>query len=141
MNLVMYIIANKGLGMSPGKLSAQVAHAAVRSYRMSNSFQRELWQDNGETKIVLEARDEAHIRNIVVYLAEHDIKVCTVIDEGRTEIPPLSITALAAPVLDKDDENVKFAFSTLKTYRETKVAIKKSRWVVLGNGARWKLKK
>jgi peptidyl-tRNA hydrolase len=122
----MYIVANKGLNMSPGKLASQVAHAAVRSYVGSDPFQRDLWLASGEMKIVLEARDETHMRNIADYLAEHDIKVCTVIDEGRTEIPPLSITALAAPVLDKDDEKVKFAFETLKLYRETDTNVYKT---------------
>jgi peptidyl-tRNA hydrolase len=32
---VQYIVANKGLGMSAGKLAAQVAHASVKGYQMS----------------------------------------------------------------------------------------------------------
>lgn len=117
-NLCMYLFANKGLGMSPGKMAAQVAHAAVRAYEETESHLRSPWLTSGETKLVLEARDEAHLRNIKDYLFEHGIDTVTIIDEGRTETPPLSITALGVPVLDK--EAVKFAFSSFKLYKEDK---------------------
>lgn len=118
-NLVMYLFANKGLGMSPGKMAAQVAHAAVRAYEQSNSGARAEWLATGETKIVLEARDEMHLRNIIDYLAEHQTMCVPIIDEGRTETPPLSITAAGVPILDKDDPSVKFLFSSFKLYKES----------------------
>lgn len=66
---VQYIVANKGLGMSAGKLAAQVAHASVKGYQMSISEDKTAeeveavreWDRTGHTKIVLEARDTAHL--------------------------------------------------------------------------------
>lgn len=116
---VMYIIANKGLGMSPGKLAAQVAHAAVRSAWNDEHANVKEWLSKGETKIVLEARDTEHLMTAERYLGEHGVVTHLVIDEGRTEIPAHSPTALASQIVDKDDEAIRFAFGDFRTYRET----------------------
>jgi peptidyl-tRNA hydrolase, PTH2 family len=121
MKPVQYIVANKGLGMSPGKLAAQVAHAAVNAYRLhvdecSLALSAE-WLMTGHTKIVLEARDTEHLLMVERYLDERGIKTCLIIDEGRTEIAPHTPTALATVIVDKDDPNVQLAFSDLRTYR------------------------
>ena len=65
---VMYIFVNKGLGMSPGKMSAQVAHAAVKASDMSNKKMRDDWNKFGfYTKLVMEARNEVHLKTIQKY--------------------------------------------------------------------------
>lgn len=120
----MYIIANKGLGMSPGKLAAQVAHAAVRSALdgdVENPSRVGEWLRNGEAKIVLEARDTEHLLLAERYINEQrGIKTFLVIDEGRTEIAPHSATALASEIVDKDDEAIRFTFGDFRTYRVSK---------------------
>lgn len=127
----MYIVANRGLGMSPGKLAAQVAHAAVKAFEWSLEPVRfdksgasidivKLWNETGHTKIVLEARDTEHLLMVERYLAEHGFAGVLIIDEGRTEIDPHTPTALGIPIVDKDDEKVQFAFGDLRTYRENK---------------------
>lgn len=116
MALIQYIIANKGLSMSPGKLAAQVAHGAVRGVDMTDDAVVNEWLATGETKIVLEARDEQHLRTAQEYIAERGITTYLVIDEGRTEVPPLSATVLATEVVEKEDPNVKMAFDTFVTY-------------------------
>jgi PTH2 family peptidyl-tRNA hydrolase len=119
---VMYLIANKGLGMSPGKLAAQVAHGAVRAFRFSDTISpstADYWLENGETKIVLEARDAEHLMLAREYIQKRGFRTFLVIDEGRTEVPALSATVLAVELVDKTDENVKSTFETFKTYKET----------------------
>jgi PTH2 family peptidyl-tRNA hydrolase len=118
----MYLIANKGLGMSAGKLSAQVAHAAVRAAWMNrNTDVVEEWFSKGETKIVLEARDTQHLWIAQNYIARYaGIESYMVIDEGRTEVPALSATVLGCQIVDKTDERVQFAFETFSTYRDPK---------------------
>jgi PTH2 family peptidyl-tRNA hydrolase len=125
---VMYLIANKGLGMSSGKLAAQVAHAAVRAYTLSIPIHFEeddvplvsQWLDMGETKIVLEARDTEHLLVAQKYIEDRGICTHLIIDEGRTEIAPHTPTVLGVQVVDKEDENVKFTFSDFKTYKDPK---------------------
>jgi PTH2 family peptidyl-tRNA hydrolase len=121
MKPVQYIVANKGLGMSPGKLAAQVAHASVNavfSLTGVESADWHGWQRTGHAKIVLEARDTEHLLLVERYLKDRGIATVLIIDEGRTEIAPHSPTALASGVVDKTDENVTMAFGDLKTYKE-----------------------
>jgi PTH2 family peptidyl-tRNA hydrolase len=121
MNPVQYIIANQGARMSPGKLAAQVAHASVKGVTYDILVGTALyleWNDSGHTKIVLAARDNDHMLWAERYLSEQGFHGQMIIDEGRTEVSPLTPTALGFPILDKDDEKVKFAFSTFKLYKD-----------------------
>lgn len=102
-NPVMYLFVNKGLGMSPGKMAAQVAHAACLAQRGSNPEMVEDWYKFGfYTKLVMQADDEQHLTNIQKYLTDRNIKTFLIIDEGRTEIKKHSITALGVEVIDKN---------------------------------------
>ena len=103
--------------MSKGKACAQVAHAACLAQRGSKKKLVDAWYKYGfYTKLVMEARDEEHMRNIEAYLKERKIKSFMVIDEGRTEIPHHTITALGCEVIDKDLLGP--IFEAFKLYRE-----------------------
>lgn len=102
--LVMYVIVNKGLGMSPGKVAAQVAHAALNAYVMSAGAEPEqtaAWMRDSQTKIVLEADDAEHINRIMLELASLKISSSDIHDQGRTEIPRGSLTALGITIVPK----------------------------------------
>jgi PTH2 family peptidyl-tRNA hydrolase len=117
----MYLFVNRGLGMSPGKVAAQAAHAAVEAYRISDQESNvfRLWYRGGHyKKIVLLGRDEDHMRNIEAYLKAREIPCVTIIDEGHTEIASLSITAIGVPVLDKAHANNAAIFSTFDLYKD-----------------------
>lgn len=125
MNPCMYLFVNDGLGMSQGKLAAQTAHAAVEAYRLSEWVANENgqmarllahWYHGGHyKKVVLEARDSLHLITIQQYLQDRGFRVALVIDEGRTEIEPLTPTALGVAVVDKDDPHVAATFETFRT--------------------------
>ena len=112
--LKQVIIVNMELGMSRGKIAAQVAHAAVEaSLRSINRKEFSEWRKRGMKKIVLKCPDlktllqvhrEAKLEKLITYL---------VTDAGRTEIPSGSKTALAigpdAPIkIDKITKDFKF---------------------------------
>jgi len=113
---VMYLFVNKGINMSPGKMAAQTAHAACCAQRISNDQLINDWYEFGfYTKIVLEARSERHLETIKKYLEERDIKTSLIIDEGRTELNPHTMTALGVEVIDK---NIKGEiFKSFKLYK------------------------
>jgi PTH2 family peptidyl-tRNA hydrolase len=118
MNAVMYIFANRGLKMSPGKLAAQVAHAAVEAFRISDQRMIDKWYHGGHyTKIILAAEDEMQMTNIEKYLNERDFKTVQIIDEGRTEVRPFSRTALGVAIVDKDNAHVAESFGEFRTYK------------------------
>ena len=117
----MYIIINKGLGMSSGKIAAQAAHAAVEAYRVTpaESNLLRLWHRSGHyKKIVLQARDEAHMRNIHDYLEDRGVRCVKIIDEGHTEVKPLSLTALGCEIVDKQDPHTKGIFEAFELYKD-----------------------
>lgn len=96
----MYILVNKDIEMSPGKLAGQVAHAAVdylllnRRVYTGNDFL--YWKETPEkTKIILYAKssllEELEKANYV-----------TVRDLGKTELEPNTLTCVCAGVYKKD---------------------------------------
>jgi PTH2 family peptidyl-tRNA hydrolase len=110
------IIVNNEITMSPGKLAVQVAHASTKaitdllngafihtpdddhSYQMSlltrygGSFTS--WLHDNHTKIVLQASYN-EMTNIYNLAMEIKIPCSFIIDNGRTELPPLTPTCAA----------------------------------------------
>lgn len=115
----VYVIANKGLHMSGGKLAAQVAHAVMMAAADQSKELFKQWTNSmHRTIIVLEADDEAHMRNIHSYLSERGFRMSLIIDEGVNEITPYTVTAMASEVLDRNDPNVAAAFGSFKLYSD-----------------------
>ena len=103
MDFRMYVIVNKDLKMSKGKVAAQVAHAVARLNV----------KDAADTCIVLQATTE-QIRNLGIYLALRGIKSHQYIDEGANEVPPYSITAMAVRPIDELDTKAIETFKNLE---------------------------
>jgi peptidyl-tRNA hydrolase len=118
-NPVIYVFINKGLHMSAGKVAAQAIHAAMMGTIASDKAEQEAWgKAIHKTVIVLEARDEAHIKNIRQYLEDRDFDLSEIVDEGVNEIDPHVTTALASTIIEKDNEDVVKAFSTFNLYKD-----------------------
>lgn len=117
---VRYVFLNKSLGMTVGKASAQAVHAATMALiELDDNVHQAKWVASPHrTVIVLEARDEAHMRNIKEYLSERDVPTVTIIDEGVNEIDPHTWTALATRIMNKDAEDTIKALSTFNLYRD-----------------------
>lgn len=79
----LYVVVNKELGMSVGKVAAQVTHVASR-----------LDVGTPKTVIVLQATGE-QLKNLNAYLNSLNIPNVIYVDEGVNEVPPMSVTALA----------------------------------------------
>lgn len=127
----MYIFINKGLGMSAGKIAAQAGHAAVEAYRISEQPLLDEWYKGGHyAKYVMECRDRDHLLDTFRYIVERGFQAKLIIDEGHTEIPAITPTAIGVEVVDKDDEHTAATFSSFKLYRDPKPEPpKKRRWV------------
>lgn len=146
MKPAMYIFINRGLGMSPGKIAAQAGHAAVEAAMLSAhmlspdnyTFEKEkLWNGWREglhyVKYVMEARDSEHLRDIDRYLRDRGFETALILDEGHTEVAPITPTALGVALVDKDDPHAKATFSTFKLYKEPrppKPETKKRRFLI-----------
>jgi peptidyl-tRNA hydrolase len=119
MNPILYIFLNKGLHMSSGKAAAQASHAAMMAAVNANSNDAYVWKTaNEKTIIVLEARDEQHMRNIQHYLKQRKVDTQIIIDEGVNEIDPHVPTALVSNILDKDAPEETAPFSSFRLYHD-----------------------
>lgn len=131
MKPALYLFVNKGLGMSTGKVSAQVAQATVGTMLVSDEdILTKWWEGPGQhhAVYVMQAEDNEHIYTIERYLNARGFKTFVMIDEGMTEIRPHTPTVLGVEVVDKEDENVEASFMAFKLYRDTKPQTKKKRW-------------
>ena len=105
--------------MRIGKAMAQASHAAVMATIDSGALGK-VWENSPHrTIIVLEGRDELHLRNIREYLEQRGIGVSLIIDEGINEIDGCTVTALATNILYKDDENIVKTMGSFKLYRDS----------------------
>ncbi len=92
----MAIVTND-IPMSPGKLAAQVAHAAVDCVlrlRKKNPSLVEKWVDEGQKKVVLKA-DVEEMEALMKKANSTGLCTSLIRDAGRTELEPGTVTALA----------------------------------------------
>lgn len=88
------IVARKDLGMSPGKLAAQVAHASVRSYEASPSSTQRAWKEQGQKKVVLQVESEGDLFRLADEAERESVPYAVIRDAGHTELESGSVTAL-----------------------------------------------
>ena len=88
------IVVNQALNLPPGKLAAQVAHAAVGALLHAPGDLQRAWLEAGMAKVVLRCDDEAAL------LALHDkakaagLATMLIRDAGRTVVSAGTITCL-----------------------------------------------
>ena len=88
------IVVNKSLGMSQGKLAAQVDHASILSMLEANEGVVCGWLDNSYPKIVLQVETTQDLLDLQEKANDLNIPSALVIDEGRTELSNGAITCL-----------------------------------------------
>lgn len=95
------ILIRTDLGMSRGKMCAQVAHAALEAARKVRKkdevLKREIskkWREQGMKKVVLKVRSKPKLFHYKDLAERSSISTSVVKDAGKTEIPGGSYTAL-----------------------------------------------
>ncbi|NVM52801.1 MAG: peptidyl-tRNA hydrolase [Candidatus Helarchaeota archaeon] len=104
------LVIRKDLGMTCGKISAQVAHAAIALYegaKKNRKYKKWLnkWINEGQKKVVVKAHNEKELFNLYDKAKKFDIPTVLIQDRGLTEIPPGSYTCLGigpAPEIEID---------------------------------------
>ncbi len=97
--MLMYIVVRSSLGMSPGKMAAQVGHAAHLSMRLNlgPEYNWIKWNSGEYGKIILAADEKDWIK----LKALPDAVV--VVDNGHTELDPGTETVVAFAPMRKED--------------------------------------
>ena len=95
--LIQYYIINTSIGMSIGKITAQIAHASMMAcwyYHKEPLFQQ--WKDICMKKIMLQS-------NTKKLLALKECGFITIQDAGFNEIEPNSLTVSVLPIKTRRD--------------------------------------
>lgn len=106
-----YIIINKDLEMSPGKIAGQAAHASVGftySYGDEDLAVFDWFNYHAQRKIVVGLTEEK-IRNAMFKLTEEKIPFYVVRDTGKTEVEANSLTAIAIRPMSNENTPKWFA--------------------------------
>lgn len=89
------IVARGDLGMSTGKLAAQVAHASLSAYERADESAVAEWKRGGGKKVVLKAPDERTLFELKETAEAAGLPAGIVRDAGHTQLEPGTVTALA----------------------------------------------
>ncbi|ADV65394.1 peptidyl-tRNA hydrolase Pth2 [Desulfurococcus mucosus] len=92
------IMVRSDLGMSKGKIAAQVAHASVmaafEAYFKHREWFEEWWR-SGQKKIVVKLEGEEELVKRYMEAVSQGLPASIVRDAGLTELPPGTVTAAA----------------------------------------------
>ena len=80
------IVVDASLGLPPGKLAAQVAHAAVGALLHAPRADLHAWLESGMPKIVLQCGSEAALLDIAAQAERAGLSTLLVRDAGRTVV-------------------------------------------------------
>jgi len=91
------VVVRRDLGMGTGKISAQVAHAAVLGAEKTKAQRREwfdAWFEGGQAKVVLKVRSMEELMAVRKLAESKRLLVVQVQDSGLTQIPPGTTTCI-----------------------------------------------
>jgi len=88
------IVVNQALDLPPGKLAAQVAHAAVGAFLSASRDQQLGWLEIGMPKIVLRVPSEAALLDLHAEAQAAGLPAMLVRDAGRTVVEAGTPTCL-----------------------------------------------
>lgn len=97
MEYKLVVVIRDDLKMTPGKLAAQVAHAAVTCALEAKAKKAKWfseWYREGQRKVVLRANDVEELRSLKELAARAGLPVALIADAGLTELPPNTTTCL-----------------------------------------------
>ena len=97
MTITMYIVVNRGLKMSKGKLGSQIVHGIIPMIeRLNKDKNREylLWKSSGEKIVIVGGSEHEMVNLLELYEGGKEYFCYDVIDEGRTEVRRNSMTVL-----------------------------------------------
>ncbi len=85
------------LGMSKGKLAAQVAHGAVTAAERARVTKQEIWRSwmrEGQKKIIVKVTSEEEIHELRRLAITSNLPQAIIQDAGMTELPPGTVTVI-----------------------------------------------
>jgi len=132
--LKQYVFIPKKPKMSVGKAASQASHATFMALEnQKNDVDKtmtpqddgaccgycewdniEEWKNNGMCVIVFQVKDTHQLNNVAKYLEQWKVPHHLYIDEGVTEVAPMTPTALATGVIPPEKQWMFHEFQTFK---------------------------
>jgi len=88
------VVVNEALRLPRGKLSAQVAHAALAAFLDAGPDARQQWLAEGMPKVVLRCDTEAELLQLYALATSAGLPAEVVRDAGRTVVPAGTATCV-----------------------------------------------
>ena len=92
------IIVRKDLGMSSGKIAAQVAHAAIMAMERASKFDMqgvtEWKEEDGQIKVILKVNSYSELNDYFINIINANLPVVKIHDAGRTQLEPDTVTCI-----------------------------------------------
>jgi PTH2 family peptidyl-tRNA hydrolase len=104
----LVLVVRSDLGMSKGKIAAQVAHAAVAAaLRNQHTTRFAAWLRDGQPKVVLKIDGAEELENLCAAAEAAGLPVERIRDAGRTQVAPGTLTCCAiGPAAEEDIDPV-----------------------------------
>jgi peptidyl-tRNA hydrolase, PTH2 family len=106
--LRMVVIFREDLDLPSGKLAAQAGHAFLSSwisFYEKDPNQAMSYAKGSQVKIALVAKDCSQLEAIALKAKNRNVTFAFIADEGRTVVPPGTVTALGLGPMTKQDSN------------------------------------
>lgn len=113
-NMKQAIIIRADLKMSKGKLAAQAAHASLEAYKKAGQLNVELWESEGQKKVVLKVSGEKELAEIFMAAKRAKIPAALIRDAGKTQLEPGTTTC--AGIGPDEDEKIDKVCGKLKLF-------------------------
>ena len=96
------IVVNEALKLPPGKLAAQVAHAAVAAFLEAPSDAQRRWLEDGMPKVVLRCESEEALLALQAQAEQASVPVAQIRDAGHTVVAPDTLTCIGIGPASKE---------------------------------------
>ena len=110
----MYILVNKSLNLTPGKVASQVGHAVQKLIKSMKNQKYKSFLANGSPKIILSVPSEEKFIEILDQTKKYE-KVY-IIDEGLTQCSKNSVTVVGYDVINEN--NIPLVFKSLSLFNK-----------------------
>jgi peptidyl-tRNA hydrolase len=92
--LKQVIVVDRSLALPPGKMAAQVAHAAILAFLQAEPALQRGWYETGMAKIVLTCASPDALRKLADAARTAGLATAVVADAGRTVVAAGTVTCL-----------------------------------------------
>ncbi|MBU0530738.1 MAG: aminoacyl-tRNA hydrolase [Candidatus Aenigmatarchaeota archaeon] len=88
------ILIRTDLKMGKGKIAAQVAHAALESYKIADPDIRKKWEETGSRKIIVKVSSLKELMDVYKKAKSTGLRTVLIKDAGKTQIRSGTATAV-----------------------------------------------